>query len=181
MPFFETQDLVQEYGRLHPECRLLVAALDSVLQELGQPACHITCIHRTPEDQRRIYTPKGLDLLARIRLGAAGLLKGPELREAQALEQLVNNRPKGRTELEVVGAWAEARPSWHPRWTAVDVRNKNYPPPIREQVERWLATRCADVGGRRPWELITEDHGTGPHWHIARRDFAWLKRLESTA
>jgi hypothetical protein len=180
LPTFETQDLLAEYGRLHPETRLLVAAFDTVLEELEQPPCHITCIHRTPEDQRRIYTPQGFDLLARMRAGGKGL-QPSKLREAQALEQLVSNRPKGRTELEVVGAWAEARPSWHPRWTAVDVRNKTYPLPIRVKAERWLEMRCADVGGRRPWELITEDHGTGPHWHIARRDFAWLKRLESTA
>lgn len=59
--------------------------------------------------------------------------------------------------------------SWHLCRCAVDLRNHHYTPEQKKQAEAWLAVRCE----RPRWEFVPQDHGTGPHFHIAIRDFRW--------
>lgn len=62
--------------------------------------------------------------------------------------------------------------SWHDHDCAADVRNKLLNSLQRFRAEKWLEGECHD---REKWELITKDHGTGPHFHIARRDHSRIK------
>lgn len=61
--------------------------------------------------------------------------------------------------------------SWHraSRLTAVDFRTHHYTKEQLLAVGRWFELRFS----RPMWELITKDHGTAPHIHLARRDYAY--------
>lgn len=62
--------------------------------------------------------------------------------------------------------------SWHLFKCAADLRIKHLTSEQQKLVAKFLIARC-----KRPnWELVLKDHGTGPHFHIARRDPAWIKR-----
>lgn len=67
--------------------------------------------------------------------------------------------------------YEDHRFSWHLVDCAVDLRNRHYTPGQRDAVESWLAAKCASS----EWELITHDHGTGPHIHVAYREFGLRK------
>lgn len=64
----------------------------------------------------------------------------------------------------------KGRFGWHQAKTAVDLRCYHYSTEQAEKVVRWLESSCQP---RKEWELITKVHGTGPHYHIAYRDFRW--------
>lgn len=57
---------------------------------------------------------------------------------------------------------------------ALDFRNKHYRPDQRKQAGEWLVKRCP-VG---EWEVILVDHGTGPHFHVAYKDFGLRRNYE---
>lgn len=62
--------------------------------------------------------------------------------------------------------------SWHLWRCAVDFRNKHYTPKQTAKCVDWLKARC-----EHPlWEVVVTVHGTGPHFHIGRRDFSWRTR-----
>lgn len=65
--------------------------------------------------------------------------------------------------------------SWHLYDCAVDLRVTHYTPEQRALVIKWLEQETAPKKdeGVKKWELVTKLHGTGPHIHLARRDFAW--------
>lgn len=58
--------------------------------------------------------------------------------------------------------------SWHILSTAADVRNKHYRMRQKVLVTAWIIryTKASSL-----WELVFKDHGTGPHWHLAHKDF----------
>ncbi len=59
-------------------------------------------------------------------------------------------------------------PGWHTRWCAIDLRNCHYTPWEKTQVREWIEDYCK--ADRSNWELVFEDHGTGPHFHVAYKD-----------
>lgn len=61
--------------------------------------------------------------------------------------------------------------SWHLLACAVDLRVTHYSEPEHAAVVAWLVGRCFGS----TWELITKVHGTGPHVHLAYRDFGRRK------
>ena len=67
--------------------------------------------------------------------------------------------------------------SWHFVDCAVDLRNWHYTPEQLPNVLEWLKSKTDSS----EWEVVTEDHGTGPHFHIGYRDFsrrrAWEQKL----
>lgn len=68
--------------------------------------------------------------------------------------------------------YPDDRWSWHLVDCAVDLRNRHYSRDQLQRVEAWLRAKCASS----EWELITKDHGTGPHIHLAYREFG-LRRV----
>lgn len=65
--------------------------------------------------------------------------------------------------------------SWHLFRCAFDLRSRHYSPQQAARVMDWLKGRCESP----LWELVLVPHGTGPHFHCARRDFQW-RRESST-
>lgn len=73
--------------------------------------------------------------------------------------------------------------SWHYVGCAMDLRVRNsrtgkaiLSPDEEASAKAWI------VGESTPssmWEIIFKDHGTGPHWHIAYRDFSLRKKWEA--
>jgi len=63
---------------------------------------------------------------------------------------------------------------WHQAKTAVDLRCSHYSSDQQKAVVQWLEQMCQP---RKEWELITKVHGTGPHYHVAYRDFRWSAAL----
>jgi hypothetical protein len=59
---------------------------------------------------------------------------------------------------------------WHQVATAADLRSHHYTPEQAAEVIKWLQGRCRPT---EAWELITKNHGTAPHYHVARRDQQW--------
>ena len=57
---------------------------------------------------------------------------------------------------------------------AVDLRNKHYTKAQKTKVEAWLRETFKSP----EYELVIVDHGTGPHYHIARRDFLLRRNWE---
>lgn len=72
-----------------------------------------------------------------------------------------------RTEAENAAIGGSPR-SWHLLSCAADLRTHHYSAPELAAVEAWVRARC--FGSQ--WEVITQLHGTGPHIHLAYRDFA---------
>lgn len=169
---FESLAVRHQFSDVHPDTKRLVRELDELLKSMKQPELYITSIFRTKSDQRRLYTPKGYKLLADLRAG------GPMLKDdhqaAIDLREAIAMRKAGTSEAETIGQWAAERPTWHRRRTAVDIRTNTYPTDVVVAMRHWLEIRTRPNSDTKPWELITENHGTGPHIHIARRDFAWL-------
>lgn len=69
--------------------------------------------------------------------------------------------------------------SWHLVDCGVDIRTHHYSRDQLHRVEAWILTKCRSAG----WEVITKQHGTGPHIHIAwkekgLRDAYEAKKLE---
>lgn len=61
--------------------------------------------------------------------------------------------------------------SWHLFRCATDLRSKHYTPQQAARVMDWIKAHC-----EQPlWETVLVPHGTGPHFHVARRDFSWRK------
>lgn len=150
---FATKQMEEDfYLKLHPETRLVVVELD---QKMVRPMT-ITHVCRTNEDSERIY----LEVIARLSKG--GKLSTVDLAQ---WEQLKDLSPVGRK------MWAQRRASWHKAWTSVDVGLAGWGPRELAVMTEYIHTRCP----RPAWEVITELHGTGPHLHLARRDYEWLK------
>ncbi len=113
----------------------------------------------------------------------------PELR-ALALEFEEASRQNGWPEPEITSIFRtldfyeknDLKPnlnSWHLFKCAMDYSVREYTPEIRALVIRWWEERVLKEGDSqfgKKWELITKLHGTGPHIHIARRDFAWKEK-----
>lgn len=59
--------------------------------------------------------------------------------------------------------------SWHLWRCAVDFRSKHYEFQQAARAIDWLRERCPQP----MWELVLVPHGTGPHFHVAVRDFSW--------
>jgi hypothetical protein len=66
--------------------------------------------------------------------------------------------------------------TWHrpTKMCAVDIRTAHYSRGELAAVEAWFKARF----DRPLWELITTLHGTGPHIHLARRDFNFTPQEE---
>lgn len=56
----------------------------------------------------------------------------------------------------------------------VDMRTKHWTDKQRHDVQSFVQTKCNSA----EWEVITRDHGTGPHFHVAYRDFGARRRWE---
>lgn len=65
--------------------------------------------------------------------------------------------------------------SWHFTDCAVDFRNRHYTPAQKQKCRVWLKQRL--TGSQ--WEVVLKDHGTGPHFHIAYRDFSRRREWEA--
>lgn len=125
---FKTARCEKEYfGVLHPAVRDLVQAFCEWSRVSGLPEPTVTCVVRTPDENRAIY--KGVD-----------------------------------------------RFSWHLVRCAVDLRNHHYTPEQRRKAEGWLGARAM----RPRWEFVPQDHGTGPHFHVAIRDARWRELYNPT-
>lgn len=61
--------------------------------------------------------------------------------------------------------------SWHLVRCAVDFRSKHYDFKQAAKVIDFLRERCPQPF----WELVLIPHGTGPHFHVAYRDFSWRR------
>lgn len=70
--------------------------------------------------------------------------------------------------------------SWHLFRCAVDLRLSHYDAMAKEKVLAWWQEKLVDrkdkKGPKAKWELYTETHGTGPHIHVGRRDYAWKEK-----
>lgn len=58
-----------------------------------------------------------------------------------------------------------AENSLHLDYRACDIRNTEYKEKQNDQINSWLRQRCP----KRAYELITKNHGTGPHIHLGLR------------
>lgn len=152
---------------LHPESRTVVLDLDAFCVQEGivllqppdedgeTPNLCITDIERSLKELEDIYWRH-------------------EMAEAK-------NRGRVITE-QAARELARMRFSWHLHFAAVDLRDR-YAPVHRAKILYWLTERCPrharDPKTKKlvkgPWEFIHKPHGTGPHFHIARRDYAWQK------
>jgi hypothetical protein len=151
---FETKLLDTEFFMdLHPETRLVVVELQA---ELGEQL-RITGVGRSDADSERIYS----SIAARLMATDPKEL-GP-IERAQR-EQLLDLSPVG------VQQWCRLRPSWHKPFCAVDIGTAQMSSESFDRARLWLLRRCS----KPDWETVLEKHGTGPHIHLARRDFDWL-------
>ena len=171
---------------LHEDVRALAMTLDSILvKHLSWPELVITDVHRTREEHKRLYVQIGHRLITRLQAGEK--LSEKDSETAGRLAVMSSDQ---------IEQWAEGRFSWHLVGTAIDIRTTEsvtgtlrYPervtpeeefvlcdhyqlcleghaPTRHDAIETWLKAKA-----KRPdWELVTELHGTGPHWHVARRD-----------
>ena len=142
------------YLLLHPETRLAISELHV---EMNRDLT-ITEVCRTDADSERIYMQIAERLLASQGkdLGVLDFAQWNQLRDLSPLG---------------VTTWARLRTSWHKAWTAVDVGLNGWSPRDLALMAEYIHHRCQ----RPAWETITEFHGTGPHLHLARRDFTWLQ------
>jgi hypothetical protein len=67
--------------------------------------------------------------------------------------------------------------SWHLYDCAVDLRNSHYSAEHLHRVCAWLKNRCLPP---ERWELVFTLHGTGPHLHIAKKDWSWRATFAKT-
>lgn len=67
--------------------------------------------------------------------------------------------------------------SWHFVDCAADVRNRHYSPAQLQAVEAWFREKCRSS----EWELVMTVHGTGPHIHVAWREYSLRRRWERNA
>lgn len=154
---FEFQSPAAEeefYIQLQPDVRNVVEALQG---KLGF-GFRITEVGRSDDDSERIYTKIAERLLASKGIG----LHGPDLTQYLAIKDL---SPIG------VKTWCRLRSSWHKPFCAVDIGLSGWKPESVAVATEFLAGQCP----KPMWEIISEPHGTGPHLHIARRDYGWLK------
>lgn len=142
--------------KLHPE-------VQSAVQELERVAAQslvLTEVHRSLDDSETIYSPIGKRLQT-----SNG--KGLTPSDYRMWEQVKDLSDVGLKQ------WARLRPSWHKVWAAVDIRVHGIPNEVIALMKLWLKEHCISP----MWEVITETHGTGPHIHLARKDFDWLKKF----
>jgi hypothetical protein len=64
--------------------------------------------------------------------------------------------------------------SWHYVNCAADLRVKHYSPTQLALVIGWFSEKCRSS----EWELDHENHGTGPHVHVAYREFGLRRDWE---
>jgi hypothetical protein len=67
--------------------------------------------------------------------------------------------------------------SWHFVDCAIDLRVKHYTPDQLALVIGWFSEKCRSS----EWELYHKNHGTGPHIHVAYREFGLRKKWEAEA
>lgn len=169
---FESAGLRAQFQELHPDTRRIVRDLDELLKSMEQPEVYVTSVYRSKEDQRRLYTPRAYQWLENLRAGKP--MRKQEYRDAIELRELIAMRQTGTSEADTISKWAAERPSWHRRRTAVDIRTRTYPTDVLAAIRSWLEIRTRASSDTQPWEVITENHGSGPHIHIARRSWDWL-------
>jgi len=65
--------------------------------------------------------------------------------------------------------------SWHFVGCAIDFRIRHWTAAQQMRAQKWMASKKSN-----PWyEVVTENHGTGPHFHLAYRDFSLRRRWEA--
>lgn len=146
---------------LHPDVRNMVGKFDAFMHAwFGgslAPLTRVTCVGRTEEASESIYLPIALKILqSQTALST---------RDHAIYGQIQHLSPVGLRQ------WARLKPSWHKPFAAVDLGASHYTPNQLAAAQDFIHKNC-----EQPlWEIITENHGTGPHLHIARRDYGWLK------
>lgn len=148
-----------------PDLRQLLLSFVSYSAQAGLPRPVVTQLVRSRKQQVDYYVGHWLAL--QIRLGRQDpTLTGRDLADAKAI--------RGKTHAELV-AMAEARFTWHWVAAASDLRTTaggHYTAAQLQRVVDWFRARC-----KAPqWELLVHDV-TGPHLHVARRDFGWRERF----
>lgn len=154
---FPNTDMEKDfYTKLHPETQQVVL---EVQENLGR-SIRLTEVCRSDDDSERIYTQVANRLLKAGPLALHGL-------DLEQWSQIKDLSPTG------LKNWCRWRSSWHKPWTAVDIGLADWNTPEVLSLHLWLQKRCP----KPMWEVIDEPHGTGPHLHIARRDYGWLKEF----
>lgn len=153
-----TSDLmkIQFDHELHSQVREVITELDEALNG----GLRITEVGRSDDDSERIYMQIAQRLLA-----SGPKVLGP-LERAQ-WEQIEHLSPVGLKQ------WCRLRPSWHKPMAGVDLGLSMTSEFDRQVIGVFLRERCE----KPMWELIVEPHGTGPHVHLARRDYEWLRQF----
>lgn len=150
---------------LHPDTRAVVLELGRfcVLRGLRPPL--LTVVGRTDQEQEDLYWRDEQEKARR---------NGVNIPEEQARRL------------------ARAKPSWHKRLTSVDLRtigpnpaDPHWTPSEMERVVKRLeellgVPRDTTAAKKLRWEFLVFPHGTGPHIHFARRDFAWRPPRSTT-
>jgi hypothetical protein len=72
--------------------------------------------------------------------------------------------------------YKEYRWSWHYVGCAADLRIWHWSPAQQAKAIQWLKEQASGS----EWEVVVEDHGTGPHFHVAYRDFRRRREWESS-
>ena len=156
---FASEQMRQEYNKqLHPEVVAVISALHDFLKK---GILNITEVGRTDNESQRIYTAIADRVLAVTDLNTLSPL---DLNTRKQVENLKR---------EEVTKWARNKSSWHKPFAAVDIGLTNLSKDQITEAKKYLFAMCS----RPMWELILESHGTGPHFHVGRRDFVWLKNF----
>ncbi len=154
-PKFLSEQMKQDfYALLHPD---VVDAVLKVICNIKFGPTITDCV-RTDDESQRIYMKIADRLLktSKLKLSKMDLVQ---------LTQIENLSP-----IEVMH-WARFKPTWHKAFCAVDIRLSDW----TEEQKVELAAVLHDRFPKPMWEAIIEPHGTGPHLHLAKRDFGWLK------
>lgn len=157
MILFPTAEINKQFSSdLHPEVHDVIRGLDASLG--SNTILRVTEVGRSDDDSERIY----MEIAKRLTACEGKGLHGTDLSQFQQIQFL---SPMG------LKSWCRTRASWHKPLCAVDVGMTGMDDQTKNYVIQYLSNHCP----RPMWELITEPHGTGPHAHVARRDYAWLK------
>lgn len=147
--------------KLHPEARVAAEDLDDFCQKKGYGDARLVHILRTDDDSQRIYLPIARRVRAKEEMGE----------DLTKTEQSILDATNGMDD-DALAEWARKKPSWHKWLTAFDAGTGHLTTAQRATVNQWV--RKEYPAG--PWEVLVEDHGSGPHVHLARRSFEARER-----
>lgn len=160
---------------IHPDIRLLIVELGQFSRDKRLPPPCGTQIYRSPDQNVQLY----VDWWRGLQLKLLELNKVPALGHSTAIPTLFGTDANFKLALSLAGLSTEQleerarqRVTLHSWFAAIDLRQFHYTHFQKDMVWQWLLKRCDP----KEWERREDLHGTGPHFHVGRKDDVWIQK-----